>query len=51
MVKITLKTKMDIHIKNVIAYKIQILSPHYMVTFTDQRSGVIQLEVDRHLVC
>ena len=33
MVKITLKTKMDIHIKNVIAYKIQILSPHYMVTF------------------
>ena len=33
MVKIILKTKMDIHIKNVIAYKIQILSPHYMVTF------------------
>ena len=24
---------MDIHIKNVMAYKIQILSPHYMVTF------------------
>lgn len=33
MINITLETKMDTHFKNVIAYKIQILTPHYMATF------------------